>query len=158
MKEYSSPEGITGFDSLETKLPTYWNTPFSKICLGMKLPGKATRFLLIQKQASSLHSLIADGIHRPTSLNVTAWKSLIGTQASLQPNCHREGFNSASDGGSYARVRIGIIGQDQIDCLSHDSAIGFGMAWGTSTCGNEAISNADNGEQHIKAMGYILVQ
>ena len=28
--------GKTGFDSQETKLPTYWSTPFSKICLGMK--------------------------------------------------------------------------------------------------------------------------
>ena len=34
--EFNLPGGETGFDSQETKLPTYWETPFSKICLGMK--------------------------------------------------------------------------------------------------------------------------
>ena len=31
------PGGKTGLDTHETKLPTYWNTPFNKICLGMKI-------------------------------------------------------------------------------------------------------------------------
>ena len=29
--------GKTGFDSQETKLPSYWNTSFTKICLGMTI-------------------------------------------------------------------------------------------------------------------------
>ena len=116
---------------------------------------------MIEKQASSLHSLITDGMFRTTSLGLDAWKSLIGSQASLQVNCHREGFNAASDSPSFNRARIGIIGNDQDACVTHDSRLGFGLAGitGDSTsCGNEAIFNGDNGEQHIKAMGYIFVQ
>ena len=83
------------FDNHETKLPTYWNTPFSKICLGMKI-GHQTRFIVITKHATSLHSLIADGNYRATSLGQNTWKSLLGSFASLQPNCNKEGFNAVS--------------------------------------------------------------
>ncbi|CAH3140537.1 unnamed protein product, partial [Pocillopora meandrina] len=34
---YNLPGGKTGFDLQETKLPTYWTTSFSKICLGTKI-------------------------------------------------------------------------------------------------------------------------
>ena len=57
--------GKTGFDSQETKLPTYWNTPFTKICFGMKT-GHQLRVILINRRANSLFSLIADGKYRAT--------------------------------------------------------------------------------------------
>ncbi|CAH3021961.1 unnamed protein product [Porites evermanni] len=47
--------GRTGFDSQETKLPSYWNTSFSKICLGMKINNQIN-FIVINKQANSLYS------------------------------------------------------------------------------------------------------
>ena len=50
--EYNPSGGETGFDSQEAKLPTYWNTSFSKICLGMKI-GQKTNFIAINKQANS---------------------------------------------------------------------------------------------------------
>ena len=86
---YNMAGGKTGFDSQETKLPTYWNTAFSKICLGMKI-GYKLRFLTINKSARSLYSLIADGQYRATSLGRNTWKKLIGSQASLQTNCNKE--------------------------------------------------------------------
>jgi len=48
-------------------------------------------FILISKKASSLYSLIADGQYRPTELGRYMWKTLIGSQASLQLNCNKEG-------------------------------------------------------------------
>ena len=58
---FNLDEGKTGFDSQETKLPSYWtDTSFSKICLGMKI-GQQIRFIVINKEANSLYSLIADG-------------------------------------------------------------------------------------------------
>ena len=97
--EYNLVGGETGFDSQETKLPTYWKTSFSKICFGMKI-GQKFNFIIVNKQADSLYSLIADGQYRATSLGRDAtslgrdtWKKLIGSQASLQPNCNKEGFN-----------------------------------------------------------------
>jgi len=152
--------GKTSFDQKETKLPTYWNTPFSQICLGMKI-GHQIKFLIIYKHANSLFSLIADGKYRSTSLGRNTWKTLIGSLASLQPYCNREGFNAISSAKKDSKARIGIISNQQNDCSSSESRIGFGTggtADDSNSCGNEAVSNADNGDKHIIAMGYILVQ
>ena len=119
--------GETGFDTQETKLPTYWNKPFSKLCLGMKIPGEeTTNFITIDQSAESLHSLIADGQFRPTSAGRDTWKSLLGSQGSLQHNCNREGFNVQSDLQNRPKTRIGMIGNNEGDCFSCDSRIGFG--------------------------------
>ena len=50
----------------------------------------------LNKKAASLHSLIADGKYRATSLGRNKWKKPIGSQASLQTNCNKEGFNAAA--------------------------------------------------------------
>ncbi len=125
--------------------------------------GHQKNFIVINKQANSLYSLIADGKYRATSLGYKTWKSLIGSQASLQTGCRNEGFNMVGGSKSYARARIGILGNDQRDCKTCDSKIGFGTGGATddsNTCGNNAIKGytADNGPKNIKAMGYILVQ
>jgi len=44
--------GETGFDTQETKLPTNWNTSFSKICLGMKI-GQQIKFVVIPGEGHS---------------------------------------------------------------------------------------------------------
>ena len=120
------------------------------------------RSIVINRHANSLYSLIADGHYRPTSLSRGTWKSLIGSQASLQPGCNRQGFNVASrELSDHSKERIGILGNNENDCGSCDSRIGFGTAGkhdDSNTCGNEATHGGDNGDKHIKAMGYILVQ
>ena len=88
--------GETGFDEQESKLPTFWNTSFSKICLGMKI-NQQLKFTVIYKLADSLHSLIADGQYRKTFLGRDGRKKLIGSNASLQHNCNEEGFKAFSD-------------------------------------------------------------
>ena len=160
---YNAAGGETGFDSQETKLPTYWNTSFSKMCLGMKIHEEdITNFILINKTADSLFSLIADGQYRSTSLGRDTWKTLIGPEASLQPNCNKEGFNAVCSCNKCSKVRIGILGNDQIGCdVCPDSRLGFGTGEhpvDSNTCGNAATSNGDNGAKNIKTMGYILVQ
>ncbi|XP_022803780.1 uncharacterized protein LOC111341092 [Stylophora pistillata] len=151
---YNFPGGETGFDSLETKLPTYWNTSFKKICLGMKI-GKNANFIVIEKPAESLYSLIADGQHRKTSLGRDEWKKLIGSEDSLQPNCNREGFNPEC---RFNKVRIGILGNNEDDCNTCDSRIGFGTGGNPddkNTCGN--VNRSKKGRR-IKAIGYILIK
>ncbi|XP_022809396.1 uncharacterized skeletal organic matrix protein 5-like [Stylophora pistillata] len=81
-KVFKPKGGKTGFDSKETKLPTYWSKSFSKICLGMNIDQKL-RFIVINKDADSLYSLIADRKYRYTPLGRDTWKSLIGPPASL---------------------------------------------------------------------------
>ena len=85
---YNLSGGNTGFDLQETKLPTNWRTSISKICLGMRIDNQL-RFIFINKQADSLHSLITDGKYRNTSVGRNTWKLLIGSQVSLQPNCNK---------------------------------------------------------------------
>ena len=157
---YNLAGGKTGFDSQETKMPSYWKTPFSKICLGMKISQQIT-FMVINKQASSLYSLIADGKYRATSMGRKTWKMLIGSQASLQRNCNKEGFNAIGSNNRVAKARIGIVSNQENDCASCDSRIGFGtggLPVDSNTCGDVAKHSPDNGDKDIKAMGYILVQ
>jgi len=123
--------------------------------------GQQVKFILINKQAKSLYSLIADGQYRNTSLGRDTWKTLIGSQASLQHNCNKEGLNVVSTFNSNSKARIGILGNNENNCHRCDSRIGFGTGGDhddSNTCGNEATRYPDNGKKHIKAMGYILVQ
>ncbi|XP_020602982.1 uncharacterized protein LOC110042005 [Orbicella faveolata] len=155
---FNLDEGKLGFNTKETKLPTYWNTPFSKVCLGTRNNNKM-KYTVIDKQASSLYSLIADGNYRPTSLGRDTWKSLIGSQGSLQSSCNQEGFNVVGSGEIYRpKARIGILGNNENHCRTCDSRIGFGTGGkqdDSNTCGNETSHGYEH--THIKAMGFILV-
>ena len=122
--------------------------------------GRQIKFIVITKYANSLYSLIADGKYRSTSLGRNTWKTLIGSQASLEYNCNKEGFNAEGSDKRASKARIGFLGNNENDCVTPDSRIGFGTGGyhdDFNTCGNEAVA-ADNGNKHIKAFGYILVQ
>ena len=112
------------------------------------------KFIVINRHANSMYSLLADKHYRATSLGRNTWKTLFGSLASLQHNCNKEGFNAA---GTYTSLRIGILGNNENDCITCDSIIGFGGSWQV-TSGNVAKHGGDNGDKLIKAMGYILVQ
>ena len=123
--------------------------------------GEQENFIAINKSASSLYSLIADGKYRATSLGRNTWKKLIGSRASLQRNCNKEGFNAVGENHSHSKARIGYIANQENDCRTCDSRIGFGTGGyhdDSNTCGNQATHNPDNGNKNIRAMGYILVQ
>jgi len=130
----------------------------------MKIPGEeAANFITLDKSANSLYSLIEDGQYRATSVGRETWKSLLGSQGSLQRNCEKEGFNAVcKDAPNNSKARIGIIADNEADdCDSCDSRIGFGTGGhpnNANTCGVEAQTYVDNGHKHIKAMGYILIQ
>ena len=157
-------------DDQETKLSTYWSTSFKELCVGMKV-GDNLKFLSINYTASSLLDLIADGKYRATNLGRQRWKSLI-SGSSLQRNCNKEGFNVVGTSKSgWVRTRVGLIGNEQNDCKTPDSYLGFGGSayhyycephWRvrnvTNTCGNSATCTADKGNKEMKAMGYIFVR
>ena len=127
--------------SKKTKLLSYWNTSFSKICLGIKI-GQQVNFVAITKKANSLFYLIADGQYRALHWVVTS-----GSLRLLY--CSKEGLNVGCTNQNSAR--IGILGNNGNKCSSCDSRLGFGargFSGDTNTCGN----------LHIKDIGYILVQ
>ena len=145
-------------------MPSYWSNPFTKLCLGMRV-GEVTKWVSINQTAVSLHSLLEYDIYKETNIGRETWKSLLDS-SSLQLNCNKEGFNVASPTGreGSAITRIGIISNNENHCESCNSRIGFGSA-GTgggqhvNSGGNEATRHqADNGEKHIKANCYILIQ
>ena len=126
----------------------------------MKISGQL-RFIVINKQANSLYSLIADGTYRATSLGRNEWKKLIGAEGSLQLYCNKEGFNAVSTASDHSKARVGYIANDGNECRYCDSRIWFGTGGNPDnsiTCGNAAANYPDNGDRNIKAMGYILVQ
>lgn len=72
-----------------------------------------------------------------------------------------EGFNAVGSNPAHSKARIGWISNNENDCSSCDSRIGFGTGGfhnDANTCGNEAAVGPENGDKHIKAIGYILVQ
>ena len=124
-----------------------------------------TKWISVNQEAMSLYSLLADNNYRETEIGRGKWKSLL-SESSLQSNCNMEGFNVISPTGTLdsAITRIGIISNNENDCNSCNSRIGFGSAgsrgqldnW--NSCGNEASRyTSDNGRRHIKANCYILV-
>ena len=159
-ESYAVEDGLEGLTEKESKLASYWNTPFKKICLGMTVNGDS-KWIMLDHEASSLYSVIADGHYRNTSAGREAWKYLIAG-SSLQQNCNKEGFNIAHN---KFNVRIGYYANNQNSCGLADSCIAFGIYYETCyiianiTCGNIAqCSGNDNGQKLTAAFGYILVQ
>ena len=134
----------------------------------------STQWIKIPFNASSFLDLINGG----NKTNVTkarraTWQSLI-PGSKLQENCDEEGFNIEKQSlhdDTQLNVRFGIVSNNQNDCKTCDSCIGFGITArgcnGTrikdtirernTTCGNLAICNKFNNID-IPAFGYILVK
>ena len=122
------------------------------------------RWTTFDYAASSLYSVIADGQFRATTAGKATWKSLIAG-SSLQYKCNREGFNVKFNVNS--AMRIGIVANNEVNCDSCDSWLGFstahvndGGAWtNRMVCGNKAgCCYPDNGSKTLVSFGYILVQ
>ncbi|CAB4026878.1 Hypothetical predicted protein, partial [Paramuricea clavata] len=126
MQTFNPIGGTSGFDDVETKLPTYWSIPFSEICIGMKV-GNDLRFLTIPYvDHNSLYLLMTDGKFRPIHhVGRDEWKSLI-TNSSLQYKCNKVGFNNFVGPHFYPAARIGILANQDDTCSSPDSFIGIG--------------------------------
>ena len=164
---YSPEDGMMGLDDRETKLATFWNTPFKELCVGMKIE-KFLKFIPIPYSAKSLYEIIAHGNHRATNISRDTWKSLY-FDSSLQEKCGKEGFNVAAERSGAAGVRLGILGNNEEDCISADSFLGFGGVEASkrsycnvrdkvNSCGNSAYCRTDNGDREVQAMGYIFVR
>jgi hypothetical protein len=142
--------GLDGLAENETKLASYHNTPFTEICLGMIDVNNNTNWMLLNHTASSLYNVIADGNYTATNAGRANWLSLING-SSLQPNCNKEGFNM-----KHPMLRIGFAADNQSDCASPNSLIGFGINrpnWKMYSGTMNFLTNIT-----LKAFGYILVR
>ena len=95
----------------------------------------------------------------PPHLVVTRGRSWLVHRPPYRPTVTKKG-STLSAALNYI-PRPGITSNEANDCVYCDSRIGFGTGgypYGTNTCGNGAKHSPDNGDRHIKVMGYILVQ
>lgn len=161
---YAAEDGLEGLTQKESKLASYWMTPFKKICLDMTVNGDR-RWMVFNYEASSLYSVIADNLFRSTFAGRDSWRSLIAGSL-LQENCNTEGFNvhfESHDRAMKMLARFGLVTNNEEDCLTCDSWIGFGVDFAgchtseSKACGNRAVCAVDT-VVNIPAFGYILVQ
>lgn len=131
--------------------------------VGIKVGKADLNWLKITYNAASVQAIMVDGLyHAFLSLGRPAWKGWMPT-APLQVNCNKEGFNNVVI-IDWARVRIGILGNEQNDCGSPDSRIGLGG--GGSVCnidpngstGGAAGCGGDIGNFTAYGFGYVLVR
>ncbi len=160
-ESYAVQDGLEGLTEKESKLASYWNTPFKKICLGMTVNDE-TKWMMMDYGASSLYSVIANGQYHRTSAGRATWLSLIAG-SSLQDYCNYEGFNinlRAVGIPNHTYLRLGFVGNNEDDCKSTDSWIGFGAeyvdAYSSET--NLACGMRNSNYLELPAFGYILVQ
>ena len=114
-----------------------------------------TNWILVNYTATSLYRAIAGGNYRETNAGREEWISLIN-DAKLQPHCNKEGFNVKLSNN--LNLRIGIAGNNEDDCKTCDSIIGFGLrikgVWKWSS-GNIKFYPE---EKKKNTFGYIFVQ
>ena len=139
---------MPAYDHTQAKLATWNLVPFTQILLGMESPIMMNQnpppgpvYLTFDQAANSLFELFSPGTYVATTQTRAAWLTTVPMN-SLQPNCNREGFNNAPNGNQATRVRIGILGNNQNDCTSPDSAVGFGF--GGFQCQNNPFISVGN--------------
>lgn len=75
--EYNEKAG-TNMKEEETKLSSYWSTPFTRLCLGMRDAAEQdTNWISLEHAATSLSDVIDNGNYTATNLTITKWKSLL---------------------------------------------------------------------------------
>jgi cysteine-rich repeat protein len=152
-------------DWREAKLESFNSVPFSAILVGMQAPIDteapiALKTLTLDIADKSLAGLFAGG-YVATKASRATWLGLLGG-SKLQPYCNREGVNNVIM-GPRPHLRIGIVANEQEDCLTPDSYLGIGnqgdgcngqqqIAVGNLATCNEPMNAA------IKAFGVIFVR
>ena len=145
----------------ETKLASYSNTPFTKICAGMRVVNEEQlekiNWIGIQQNANSLHSLIAGKSFKGVHVNRGRWQSLIN-DASLPEKCEVKGFNVHGQiNQNEMRVRLGYLAHRS--CTKQEALIGFGTNLdGYVWSSGYVYPSRNEANKHIPAFGYIFVR
>jgi hypothetical protein len=151
-------------DTNEAKLQSFNGLAFTEVRVAIT-DAAVTRSVIIPKVATSLADVFNPTVYQASLLGRAAWKGIMAA-GSLQVNCNQEGFSSnpAPGNPAFARVRIGIVSNQENDCNSPDSWIGvggFGAPCGgdpNTSVGNVATCGGDVGDVNVKAFGYVMVR
>ena len=122
-------------------------------------------------KANSLFDVISDGTFKATTAGKNTWKSLID-DSSMQEHCNKEGFNFnkkkyRSHSWHSLKIRIGLVANNENDCNSPNSCIGFGTSVRRSqsidkeftSCGNiRFCCSLGNKIVDVAAFGFVLIK
>ncbi|MEZ4409600.1 MAG: fibrinogen-like YCDxxxxGGGW domain-containing protein [Polyangiales bacterium] len=153
----------TALDTTEAKFTGFSTLAFTNVRMVFR-EGSTDRGVVLALSGTALRDRFA-GASVGTSLGRANWYRLLSSP-SLQPNCNAEGVNVGV--GGYRRVRLGIVANQEGDCASPDSSLGFGFGGDTNSCvtasfastsvGNVATCGADNGDRNTRPMGYLFIR
>jgi hypothetical protein len=157
----------------EAKLPPFLRAEVGEVLVvisgatpgaGTGLTDGAYTTLRLEARAGSLRELFAFDRFVPTAAGRASWLAAMPNGA-LQSNCGAEGFNvDVGAGATYGRVRIGVIGNGEDECLSADSRVGVGGAGdscgmdGTLAVGTSNHCNAGVDEGDFPAFAAVFVR
>jgi hypothetical protein len=147
---WTVPESLnatsTNMGEVEAEFPSYARVPVTNGVLAMMAPlglADATpttvnMLVLSLTDSTSLEHLISTSAQNSVGLDAgrAGWLSLPVPDAALQENCNAQGVNVSGSNKADAcggpadgvSIRLGIIANDQDDCCSPNSYIGFGGA------------------------------
>ena len=149
-----NPSEVNLYDKVEAKLASYHEVSFSEVALMFE---KATdrKSLVLPATSKSLADLIATGA--TSTRGRSAWLALL-SGSSLQNNCNAEGFSVVRGA---AKVRIGIIGNNETNCDNPDSFLGVGggaLCDRTLPAGNVACYNGTTGDRELSVFARVFVR
>ena len=161
----------TDFSQTEAKFQSFNVLPFQNVLAAMTPLGGAgavsTLLIPIGDSTSFLH-MMNDSSPPSTSLGAAAWKGLSVPTAGLQPNCNAEGVDQQPSGNGAAantgHIRLGLLGNDNNDCKTPDSYVGFGGSYAASCAGGVSYSAGVmggagcSGGPNIAEFGYLYVR
>jgi len=153
-------ENDTTLNHTEMKNKAWTNMPFTSIKLVFETNGDK-KSIIVPVSGNSLSSLFS-GDSLSTNISRESWKNLI-SNSSLQSKCNKNGVNIV---GGTIKLRLGILGNQENDCLTPDSFIGVGSNGtvfnvSTNISGNYANGapslSADNGGKNLSSFVYVYL-
>lgn len=113
--------------TVEAKLPAFLSLDVQELRVVM-ITGAETRSLVTRMNEEGPRPLRGwlSMAGKGTNSRAADWISLV-PGAELQPNCNRNGLNVLHNNGCCAKVRIGIVTNNEGNCDTPDSALGVGL-------------------------------
>jgi len=150
-------------DRIEAKLDSFNRVPFHEVLIRFETDVGAdtvARWVWMDLEGSDLRTLFASETYVPVHLGRERWLGAI-PDASLQSNCNQEGIDAGIERN---KVRLGIVGNDQDDCLTPDSKLGIGNSYTCPDCGacgglaGPAAGSNDAGCALVESFATLLVR
>ncbi|KAL9980372.1 hypothetical protein ACROYT_G008948 [Oculina patagonica] len=141
----------------ENKLPGYWLSNFTKICVTMIFPTVSSS-ILVNHAARSLYSALHDGAKKTWTADLSSMK----TPSNIDKNCLVQGLNLLGPQPFMIKSRVGVESQP-VKCVLPYLVRGVGITIGRlgnteMSCGEIIISHSLPPEKLFPAFCRIFIQ